>query len=149
MNHNQILGVNESASTSEIQSAFRKAAMEVHPDHSNSPEAAEAFARIKEARDELMKRAEQAGAQHDSTSIHQSTAAAVRATTNATTYAASITNSLFDGMTPEEVAHVQMLDQLVRQQSKRSLFRRVRESTEVTKHRKKLKTNERRLRGLY
>ena len=149
MNHNQILGVGQSASAGEIQSAFRKAAMEVHPDHSNSPEAAEAFARIKEARDELMKRAEQAGKQHDSASVQRSTNAAVRATTNATTYSTSITNSLFDGMTPEEVAHDQLLDQLVREQSKRSLFRRVRESTEVAKHRKKLKTNERRLRGLY
>ncbi len=149
MNHNQILGVGQGASTSEIQSAFRKAAMEVHPDHSNSPEAAEAFARIKEARDELMKRAEQASTQHDSASIHQSTTAAVRATANAATYSASMTNSLFDGMTPEEVAHVQMLDRLVRQQPKRSLFRRSHESAEITKHRKKLKTNERRLRGLY
>ena len=47
MNHNQILGVRADAPKEEIQAAFRKAALETHPDHSNSPEAAEAFARIK------------------------------------------------------------------------------------------------------
>lgn len=148
MNHNQILGVTQDASAGEIQSAFRKAAMEVHPDHSNSPEAAEAFARIKEARDELMKRAEKAATQRNASSVQQSSAAAVRATTNAA-YQSTITDNLFDDMTPEEVAHVQMLDQLVRQQSKRSFFGRRRDSVELARHRKKLKTNERRLRGLY
>ena len=64
MNYNQVLGVTSNASSGEIQAAFRKAAMEVHPDHSNSPEAAQAFARIKEARDELIKRAAEAENQH-------------------------------------------------------------------------------------
>lgn len=148
MNHNQVLGVSSGASSGEIQAAFRKAAMEVHPDHSNSPEAAEAFARIKAARDELMKRAHDTEASHDAASVQQSTASAVRATTNAA-YATAVTDDLFDGMTPEEVAHVQMLDQLVVAQPKKSFFARRRESAEVAKHRKKLKTNERRLRGLY
>lgn len=148
MNHNQILGVNHGASTGEIQSAFRKAAMEVHPDHSNSPEAAEAFARIKEARDELMKRAADAETHRDNSSVQASTAAAVRATTNAA-FAMPVVDNLFDGMTPEEVTHVQMLDQLVAAQPKKSFFVRRREAAEITKHRKKLKTNERRLRGLY
>lgn len=148
MNHNQILGVSQDAPASEIQSAFRKAAMEVHPDHSGSPEAAEAFARIKKARDELMKRAQEAESSHDSATTHQSAAAAVRATTNAA-YSTTIVNDLFDGMTPEEVAHVQMLDQLVAAQPKKSFFARRSESAELARHRKKLKTNERSLRGLY
>lgn len=148
MNHNQILGVTNDASSGEIQAAFRKAALEVHPDHSNSPEAAEAFARIKAARDELLKRASEAELSRDATTIQQSTASAVRATTNAA-YTTSIVDDLFDGMTPEEVAHVQMLDQLVTTQPKKSFFARRRESAEIAKHRKKLKTNERRLKGLY
>lgn len=148
MNHNQILGVAQGASTGEIQSAFRKAAMEVHPDHSGSPEAAEAFARIKEARDELMKRAQTAEAHRDNASVQQSTAAAVRATTS-TAFSTVVVNDLFDGMTPEEVAHVQMLDQLAAARPKKSLFGRAKESVEVVKHRKKLKTNTKRLSGKY
>ena len=148
MNHNQILGINQDASSGEIQAAFRKAAMEVHPDHSNSPEAAEAFARIKAARDELMKRAQEAESSHDAASVQQSTASAIRATTNAA-YTSSVVDDLFDGMTPAEVAHVQMLDQLVAMGPKKSFFARRREAAEVARHRKKLKTNERRLRGLY
>lgn len=148
MNHNQLLGVAPDASSGDIQSAFRKAAMEVHPDHSSSPEAAEAFARIKQARDELMKRAREAEARRDDTSIHASTAAALRATA-VTTYTPAITDDLFDGMTLEEVAHIQMLDNLVRTSSKRSLFRRARESTEVTRHRRKLNTNNNRIIGKY
>jgi len=148
MNHNQILGVSQGASAGEVQAAFRKAAMEVHPDHSSSPEAAEAFARIKEARDELMKRAQNAESHRDNASVQQSTAAAVRATTNAV-YATPVTNDLFDGMTPEEVVHVQMLDQLAARRPKKSLFGRSKESSEVAKHRKKLKTNTNRLFGKY
>lgn len=148
MNHNQLLGISSDASSSEIQSAFRKAAMEVHPDHSNSPEAAEAFARIKQARDELMKRAQEAEAHRDNASVQTSTAAALRATAT-TTYAPTVTDDLFDGMTPEEIAHVQMLDNLARQTPKRSLFRRARESAEVTRHRRKLSTNNDRIIGKY
>ncbi len=147
MNHNQLLGVSPDATTGDIQTAFRKAAMEVHPDHSNSPEAAEAFVRIKEARDELMKRAQNAEAHRDNASVQQSTAAAVRATTNAAF--ATPADDLFDGMTPEEVAHVQKLDELVRNTKKPSLFRRARESAEVARHRKKLKTTNDRLMGKY
>jgi len=148
MNHREVLGVSQNASKADIQTAFRKAAMDVHPDHSNSPEAAEAFSRIKEARDKLMEQARDAESFHDASSVQQSTASAIRATTNAA-YAITVTDDLFDGMTPEEVTHVQMLDQLVRSQQKRSFFSRHKESAEVKRHRKKLKTNERRLRGLY
>lgn len=148
MNHNQILGVSPAATASEIQSAFRKAAMEVHPDHSNSPEAAEAFARIKEARDKLMKRASTAEAARDDHSLKQAYANSVKATTNAT-YARPVDDSLFDGMTPEEVAHVQMLDELVRAAHKRSLLSRVKESTDLRRHRRKIETNNDRLMGKY
>lgn len=148
MSHHNVLGVSSNAAPSEIQKAFRSAAMEIHPDHSNSPEAAEAFARIKEARDELLKKAATAEIARDSDSIARSTAAAVQSTT-ATAYSSGVADDLFDGMTPDEVAHVQMLDQLVRQQTKRSFFGLRKESAELHRHRKKLKTNERRLRGLY
>ena len=148
MNHHNILGVGQNASASEIQAAFRTAAMDVHPDHSNSPEAAEAFVRIKEARDELMKRANDIETHRANDSALQSAAAAVQATTNAA-FNPVVVDDLFDGMTPEEVAHVQMLDQLVFKKAKKSFFKRTTESEEVKMHRKKLKTNERRLRGKY
>ncbi len=146
MNHNQILGVAPNASRGEIQAAFRKSALETHPDHSNSPEAAEAFARIKEARDELMKRAEAAETATDATSIQHSTAAAVRATT-ASAYSQPI--DIFDGFTPEEIAAIQQLDALAYRKPKQSLFKRSTESLEVRNHRKKLRTNFQRLDGRY
>lgn len=148
MNHREVLGLSANANADEIQSAFRKAAMEVHPDHSGSPEAAEAFARIKEARDELMKRAQQDEAHRDNASVQQSTAAAVRATT-AVAFSTTAADDLFDGMTPAEVAHVQMLDRLAAAKPKKSLFGRAKESAEVARHRKKLKTNTKRLGGEY
>lgn len=148
MNHNQLLGVANDASTGEIQAAFRKAAMEVHPDHSTSPEAAEAFGRIKQARDELMKRARDAEVLRDNSSVQASTDAAIRATTN-TAFSTPVADNLFDGMTPEEVAHVQMLDTLVRQAPKRGLFGRVRESAEIARHRRKIATANRRISGKY
>lgn len=148
MNHNQVLGVSQGASTNEIQAAFRKAALEVHPDHSSSPEAAEAFGRIKQARDELMKRARDAERQRDTTNVQSSTAAAIRATT-AAAFSTSVVDDLFDGMTPAEVAHVQQLDELIRQAPKRTLFGRIRESTEVARHRRKIATNNKRIVGKY
>lgn len=148
MNHHNVLGVSTNAAPSEIQKAFRSAAMEIHPDHSSSPEAAEAFVRIKEARDGLLKQAQVAKAVRDDDSIQQSTSAAIRSTTVAA-FTPSSTDNLYDGMTPEEIAHIQMLDELVRSHQKRSLFGIRKESAELRRHRKKLKTNERRLRGLY
>lgn len=148
MNHNQLLGVSPDASAHDIQSAFRKAALEIHPDHSDAPEAAEAFARIKEARDELMKRATAVEAARDNDSIQHSTVSAVRAATNAA-YSTQLTDDLFDGMTPDEVAHVQQLDQLARQKPKRTLFKKVKEPLEVARHRKKINTTNRRILGKY
>lgn len=145
MNHNQILGVSADAPKEEIQQAFRKAALETHPDHSNSPEAAEAFARIKEARDELMKRAE---SQTNRDTVQHSTAAAVKATSNAA-YATSTDDGLFDGFTPEEVIYIQKLDRLAMQKPKISLFRRVKEPAEVRRHRNKIKTINKRINGQY
>lgn len=145
MNHNEVLGVNSNATPGEIQQAFRKAALEHHPDHSNSPEAAEAFVRIKQARDELMKRA----AAHETESIQQSTATAVKATSNAAFATTPIVDNLFDGFTLEEIEYIQKLDRLAHQKPKRTLFGRPKESAEVKKHRKKLNTNNRRLQGLY
>lgn len=147
MNHNQLLSVSPTATTSEIQSAFRKAALEVHPDHSKSPEAAEAFARIKEARDELMKRAKAAEYARDSESIQASTNAAIKATSNAA-FTAQV-DDLYDGFTPEEIVHIQELDQLVRQKPKTSFFRRIKESSEVRRHRNKIDTTNKRIIGKY
>ena len=144
MNHNQVLGVSSEASTTEIQAAFRKAALETHPDHSDSPEAAEAFARIKQARDELMKRAE---VKRDVDSIQTSTAAAVKATSNAAF--STQTDDLYDGFTSEEIVYIQKLDQLAMQKPKRSLFRRVKESAEIRRHRKKISTTNDRIIGKY
>lgn len=148
MNYNAVLGVPQGASSNEIQAAFRKNAMEVHPDHSNSPEAAEAFARIKEARDELMKRARSTEAARDDDNIRRSTAAAMQSTA-AASFLTPAVDDLFDGMTPQEVAHVQMLDSLALAKPKRSLFRRAKEPLEVIRHRKKLKTTNDRIIGKY
>lgn len=148
MNHNQLLGVEPGASAGEIQSAFRKAALEVHPDHSDSPEAAEAFARIKEARDELMKRAAAVENVRDAQSIQNATASAVRATTNAA-FSTSVTDNLYYGFTPEEIVKIQELDRLATQRPKRSLFTRVKEPIEVIRHRKKIQTQNKRIEGKY
>lgn len=145
MRHNEVLGVAHGAGASEIQSASRRAAMDVHPDHSNSPEAAEAFRRIKEARDKLLAEAKLHEHSNDAASIQQVTAAAVKATTNAA-YATPVTDDMFAGMTPEEIAHVQMLDDLVYRTSKQ-LFRR--EDDEIAKHRRTLKTGKARISGKY
>jgi len=148
MNHNQLLGVGPGASASEIQSAFRKAALEVHPDHSNSPEAAEAFARIKEARDELIKRAAAVENARDAQSIQNATASAVRATTNAA-FSTSVVDDLYDGFAPEEIVKIQELDRLAAQRPKRSLFTRAKEPIEVIRHRKKIRTQNKRIEGKY
>lgn len=148
MNHNQLLSVSSNASSDEIQAAFRKAALEVHPDHSNSPEAAEAFMRIKEARDTLMKRARTTELARDNDSIQQSTAVAVKATSNAAFSTTSVID-LYDGFTPEEIVRIQELDRLAAQKPKRSLFHRARESAAVTRHRRKISTANKRIVGKY
>lgn len=138
MNHRELLGVSPTASKSEIKQAFRNAAKEQHPDLSGSPEAAAAFARIKEAHDALMKEAEQP---KESSTIASAAATASAATVQAAQQRQSTSSD-------EATAHTQELDDLARRTSS-SLFRRSKESAELRKHRKKLKTNERRLRGLY
>lgn len=143
MNHREVLGVNANASAKEIKSAFRQAAKELHPDHSNSPEAAEAFARIKKAHDELLK---QADTPRESTTVRSSAAHAATSTAQ-TTYASPDPQQ--SQMSDEELERIQDLDQKARESSKQSFFRRSKEPEEVKRHRKKLKTNERRLRGLY
>lgn len=141
MNPREVLGVNANASAKEIKSAFRQAAKELHPDHSDSPEAAEAFARIKEAHDALLKEVE---TPRESATVTASAAHAAAATARAT-YAQPTPPP----MTDDELKHVQDLDQQAREAEKNSIFHRAKESAEVKRHRKKLKTNERRLRGLY
>lgn len=148
MEHNKVLGISNNASAREVQSAFRKAAMEVHPDLSSSPEAAEAFQRIKEARDNLIAQARKEEAKRDDNYIQQATDDAINA-------AASISSSssdddfddMFEDMTPEEIAHVQMLDNLAFNTSRIHFFRR--EDAEVTRHRKRLSTGRDRISGRY
>jgi curved DNA-binding protein CbpA len=154
MNHREVLGVQPGASADEIQSAFRKAAFEKHPDLNASPEAAEAFRRIKEARDALMQEAGRHEAVRDDVTIQNATDAALRATAT-TIYSPqqttqSIIDDLYSGMTDEEIAYIQELDRLARQKPVRKLFRRTpQETEEVRKHRRKLKTVDRRISGKY
>lgn len=148
MNHNQLLGISHNASPDEIKKAFRVAAMDIHPDHSSAPEAAEAFTRIKAARDELLKRAEQAARQQDSRSIQHATAAAVRATTNVA-YQTSTGSAASSQPNAEEIRHIQELDRLVEQYAKQSFLKRTREPDEVRRHRRKLQRTKRRIEGKY
>lgn len=142
MNNREILGVDANASQADIKKAFRQAAKELHPDLSNSPEAAEAFARIKEAHDALLKDTE---TPHESSTVRASTAKAAAATARA---AFAQPDPQDPPMSEDELKHIQDLDEKARAE-KHSLFHRSKESAEVRKHRKKIKTNERRLRGLY
>lgn len=145
MNHHDVLGVGNNASQSEIKKAFHEAAKEHHPDLSDSPEAAEAFKRIKEAYDALLKNASEAPRE-------SATAAASAARASAATARTAYTQpdpQQQTQLTNEEIAHIQDLDEKARAKAKGSVFRRSKESEEIKKHRKKLKTNERRLRGLY
>lgn len=142
MNHRDVLGVSNNASQSEIKKAFHEAAKEHHPDLSDSPEATEAFKRIKDAYDALM---DSADTPRESVSTVASAARASAATANAA-YAQPEPQTI---ITPEELTRIQDLDEQVRANAKHSVFQRTKESIEVKKHRKKLKTNERRLRGLY
>ena len=144
MERGNILGISDNSSVNEIQSAFRKAAMEVHPDLSSSPEAAEAFQRIKEARDKLITEARKTEAKRDDSYIQQATqtASAVAATSSDQPF-----DDLFADMTAEEIAHIQMLDDLVFNTPRRRFFRR--ETEELSKHRKKLDTGKARISGKY
>jgi curved DNA-binding protein CbpA len=141
MNPRETLGVSSDASQTEIKQAFRKAAKELHPDHSDSPEAAEAFRRIKEAHDALIKSAD---TPRESISATQAAAKASAATARA-----AYSQTPPPAITDEELKRIQELDEIVRQSQKKSFFKRNQESTEIKKHRKKIKTNNRRLRGLY
>jgi DnaJ-domain-containing protein 1 len=143
MNHREVLGVSADASQADIKKAFRQAAKELHPDLSDSPEAAEAFARIKEAHDALL--ADTSEVPRESVTAQASAARATAATAQAA-YAVSDPNEL--QLTHEEMRHLQDLDEKARAE-KHPFFHRSKESAEVRKHRKKIKTNERRLRGLY
>lgn len=143
MKHSEILGVSQNASKTEIKKAYRKAAKELHPDHSNSPEAAEAFARIKEAHDALIKDSEMP---RESTTV-SATSARAAATTTQTAYAHQQSTQK---MTDEELEHIQNLDEKIRyKRGRKSLFRKVKESAELRRHRNKIRTNEKRIRGEY
>ena len=48
-NYHQVLGVSKGASKEEIKKAYRKLALQYHPDRNKSPEAEERFKEISEA----------------------------------------------------------------------------------------------------
>ena len=141
MNYHDILGVSPAASSAEIKQAYRQAAKELHPDLSDSPEAAEAFARIKEAHDALIKDAAQ---RQESTAVLKSSAKAAAATARTAFQAARQLET-----EAAELARLQALDEQVRKAPKHTIFGKTKEPSDVRRHRKKLQTNERRLRGLY
>jgi DnaJ-class molecular chaperone len=154
MNYREVLGVSRDANANEIQAAFRKAAFEKHPDLNASPEAAEAFMRIREARDALLKEAAGHELARDDAAVKKATDAAVRATST-TIYATqqttqSIIDDMYDGMSDQEIAYIQELDRLARQAPKRNLFGiKHKVPKEVSQHRKKLKTVDNRISGKY
>lgn len=144
MNNRDVLGVSKNASKSEIKKAFRDAAKEFHPDLSDSPEAAEAFKRIKEAHDALMQ--DTAGIPQESATVTTTAAHAAAATAQAA-YAKPDPEP---AMTEEELRHIQELDkQATRILKKRHFFRRTRGSAEVRRHLRKIKTTEDRITGKY
>lgn len=145
MNYNKLLNVQPGASAKEIKQAYRKAAQELHPDHNNSPEAAEAFQRIREAHEKLLEQAKTAEASRDTDSIQRSTAAAVKATAQAAFRAPSTLPTL----TEEETREIQELDRQAANKPKRSLFGRILDPKEVIAHRKKIRRNTRRIDGKY
>lgn len=155
MNYREVLGVPASASPEDIQAAFRKEALKNHPDVSASPEAAEAFMRIKEARDALIKEAAAAPGANTDESIRRATDDAVRATTSAAygtsgqqqSSARTFVDDLYAGMTDEQIAYIQELDRLARRKAPRFFHKR--ESDEVRRHRKTIKTRDDRLSGRY
>lgn len=142
MNYSEVLGVNPDASAKEINQAYRKAAKEVHPDVSNSPEAAKAFNRINKARDALLARAD-TQTPLDIESIRHSTASAASAT------AAAAFTPPPPVVTAEEIAHIQELDRMANKKPKFSFFRRDKETDEIKRHRRSIKTNEQRINGKY
>lgn len=143
MNNRELLGVSTSASKAEIKQTFRKAAKELHPDLSDSPEAAQAFAKIKEAHDALLKDAD---SPRESVTAQRSAAHAAAATTSA----AQAYHHQRQQVTDEELEHVQDLDDQARQKPKRrGIFKRAKESAELRRHRKKIKTNNDRISGIY
>ncbi len=145
MNHHEILGVGTSANEAEIQRAFRQAAKELHPDKSKSSETAEAFIRIKEARDALLKEAE------DIATKEAARAAAASAVSSVTKHTSISSQPPLQTLTPAQVAHLQELDRQVAKASAFSLlrFKRTKESDELKRHRHRIKTNDRRLNGKY
>jgi len=149
MEHNKILGVGSNATTGEINKAFRAAAKEIHPDHSSAPEAAIAFDRIRQARDKLIEEAKGRGIARDADSIQSATASAIKVTDSAAYGVQSYAVSDSDEPTPEEIAHIQELDDLARRYAEMSSFARRGEPPEIRRHRRKIETVNRRIDGRY
>lgn len=148
MNHREVLGVGNNANRSDIKSAFREAAKSTHPDVNSSPEAAEAFAKIKQAHDALLQELdgttiESSAAQDAAMRAAQAVARAAYQTPPAQT---SPTNTARQ-KTDEEIRLEQELD--ARAAAKQHPLHRRHESEEVVRHRKKLRTNAQRINGKY
>jgi DnaJ-class molecular chaperone len=150
MNHDKLPGVSQGASEAEIQKAFRVAAMEIHPDHNNQPEAAEAFIRIREARDELLKEAKLRKASSAADDSSRRTAAtAATATAQAAYAAADSASASAPEPSAEELQHIQELDELAREYAQQYRFRRGKAPEEVRRHWRKIETTNRRIDGKY
>lgn len=141
--YERILGVSHNSSKAEIKLAFRKAAKKFHPDNNSSPYAQDTFLQIKNAYDILINQLDQSIL---SESNNLTSEKKPFFTTNHTE-SKDFNNYQEIGQTKK----VQDLDELVYNTKKKSIlnFRRRKESDELKRHRKKLKVNERRLKGLY
>ena len=124
--------------------------MEIHPDHSSAPEAAIAFDRIREARDTLIEEAKGHETARDAASIQSATDSAIKATANAAYGGAQYSAaSVADEPTPEEIAHIQELDELALRYARKLSFARRGEPLEIRRHRRKIETVNRRIDGRY
>ena len=150
MGHAEVLGVHPTATRSEIKAAFREAAKAVHPDINHSPEANEAFARIKAAHDALIA---QAGNETEQTSVKSAAASSARATARAAYQTTpppppvTVAADTIPQQTPEETAAERELDRLALK--KPGLIHRQNESPAVKKHRQRLRTASWRIQGKY
>ncbi len=150
MGHAEVLGVHPTATRSEIKAAFREAAKAVHPDINHSPEANEAFARIKVAHDALIA---QAGNETEQASVKSVAASSARATARAAYQMTpppppvTVATDTTPRQTPEEVAAERELDRLA--SKKPGFIHRQNEPPAVKKHRQKLRAASRRIQGKY
>ena len=135
MGHAEVLGVHPTATRSEIKAAFREAAKAVHPDINHSPEANEAFARIKAAHDALIA---QAGNETEQASVKSAAASSARATAQAAYQTTpppppvTVAADTILQQTSEEVAAERELDRLASKNQVSSIVKTSRQPSKNT-----------------